>query len=61
MKIAAWILVNICTIKCILLFTNDIETTEDLPISDSIKSIATWITLIEATLGLLCGIFILIA
>lgn len=61
MKIAAWILVIICTIKCILLFTNDIETTEDLPISDSIESIVTWVTLIEATLGLLCGIFILIA
>ena len=61
MKIAAWILVIICTIKCILLFTDDIETTENLPISDSIKSIATWVTLIEATLGLLCGIFILIA
>ena len=61
MKIAAWILVIICTIKCILLFTDDKETIEDLPISDSIKSIATWITLIEATLGLLCGIFILIA
>lgn len=60
MKIAAWILVIICAIKCILLFTDDIETTEDLPISDSIKSIATWVTLIEATLGLLCGIFILI-
>lgn len=61
MKIAAWILVIICTIKCILLFTDDIETTEDLPISDSIKSIATWVALIEATSGLLCGIFILIA
>lgn len=61
MKIAAWILVIICTIKCILLFTDDIETTEDLPTSDFIKSIATWVTLIEATLGLLCGIFILIA
>ena len=61
MKIAAWILIIICTIKCILLFINGIETTEDLPIGDHIKNIATCISLIESISGLLCGIFILIA